>query len=161
MSLFLVLVSIYSIFEVFDELQNLATNSESLWHVSVEVVFVIASLIALLYFTYIIHQQNQSHAKLEESLSKVRQSLEGTNIRLQKGKKEYLKVIQWQFNEWLLTPSEEEVTLLLLKGLSVKKIAKGRSTQEKTVRKQASAIYEKSGLAGRYELSAWFFEDML
>jgi len=48
-----------------------------------------------------------------------------------------------------------------MKNTVRKEIAEARATQEKTVRKQASAIYEKSGLAGRHELSAWFFEDLL
>ena len=70
-------------------------------------------------------------------------------------------MIKWQFAEWGFTPSEEEVALLMLKGLSIKEISQARSTQEKTVRKQASAIYDKSNLGGRHELSAWFFEDLL
>jgi len=70
-------------------------------------------------------------------------------------------VIKWQFADWSLTPSEGEVALLILKGLSIKEISNARSTKEKTVRSQASAIYDKSNLSGRHELSAWFFEDLL
>ena len=110
---------------------------------------------------YIINEQSKRQKALEVNLVKVKKDLEGSNIKLQDGKKEYQKVIQWQFSEWKLSPSEKEVALLILKGLSLKDIASCRSTHEKTVRKQASAIYEKSKLGGRHELSAWFFEDML
>jgi DNA-binding NarL/FixJ family response regulator len=48
-----------------------------------------------------------------------------------------------------------------LKGLSLKEAADVRSTSEKTVRAQAQAIYEKSGLSSRSELSAFFLEDLL
>lgn len=69
--------------------------------------------------------------------------------------------IDRQLESWKLTPSEKEVTLLLLKGLSLKEIAEVRKTGEKTARAQSTMIYEKSGLAGRSELAAFFLEDLL
>lgn len=159
--LFIVLIAMYSSYEVYDELQDLINNNESLWHVSVEIFIVVISFIALLYFIYFIIKQSQKQLRLEDNIKKIRKQLESSNIRLQEGKKEYQKVIQWQFNEWCLSPSEKEVALLLLKGLTIREVSQGRSTHEKTVRKQASSIYDKSSLAGRHELSAWFFEDML
>lgn len=69
--------------------------------------------------------------------------------------------IDAQLARWSLSPSEKEVALLLLKGLSLKEIADIRKTAEKTVRAQSVAIYSKSGLAGRSELSAFFLEDLL
>ena len=161
LGIFLIFVSGYSIYEIFDEITDLLLNQETIWKASFEILLVASSLLALLYFTYVIIKQQKSQANLETSLSNVRKNLESANIKLHQGKQEFLKVIQWQFNEWQLSPSEAEVALLLLKGLSIKEIADVRATQEKTVRKQACAIYEKSGLAGRHELSAWFFEDML
>jgi len=69
--------------------------------------------------------------------------------------------IDQQLTRWGLTVSEKEIALLLLKGLSHKEIAAIRSTAERTTRQQALAIYEKSGLGGRAELSAFFLEDLL
>lgn len=69
--------------------------------------------------------------------------------------------IDTQLARWSLTPSEKEVALLLLKGLSLKEIAEIRNTAEKTVRTQSVSIYSKSGLAGRSELSAFFLEDLM
>jgi len=66
-----------------------------------------------------------------------------------------------QFGEWKLSPAEQEVALLLLKGLSFKEVASVRSTSERTSREQARAVYKKAGVAGRAELSAWFIEDLL
>jgi len=70
-------------------------------------------------------------------------------------------LIQGQFRDWELTDSEQEVGLLLLKGLSFKEIAALRQTHEKTVRAQASAIYRKAGVSGRHAFAAWFIEDFL
>ena len=158
---FMVFVTGYSFFEIFEEYKNLVLSGEPIWVASIEVLFVGMSLLALFYFTFVILKQQKSQVELEKRLLIVRKNLESANIKLDDGKKEFFKVIQWQFNEWHLSPSETEVALLLLKGLSIKEVADARATKEKTVMKQASAIYEKSGLSGRHELSAWFFEDML
>jgi DNA-binding CsgD family transcriptional regulator len=69
--------------------------------------------------------------------------------------------IQRQFAAWGLTPSEQEVGLLLLKGFSHKEIARFRRTSEVTIRQQATCVYQKSGLSGRAGLSAYFLEELL
>lgn len=66
-----------------------------------------------------------------------------------------------QFGEWSLTPAEKETALLLLKGYSHKEVASLTQRSERTVRQHAISVYRKSGLAGRAELAAFFFEDML
>ena len=70
-------------------------------------------------------------------------------------------VIAQQFNDWNLTESEKEIGQLLLKGFSLKEISALRGTAEKTIRQQASSIYQKSGLSGRHVFAAWFMEDFL
>lgn len=69
--------------------------------------------------------------------------------------------IDTQLTHWNLTSSEREIAFLLLKGFSLKEIANLRNTSEKTVRAQSVSIYQKSGLAGRSELSAFFLEDLM
>ena len=69
--------------------------------------------------------------------------------------------IDLQLDRWGLSAAEKEVAFLLLKGFSLRDIAQARGTSEKTARVQSSAIYAKSGLAGRSELSAFFLEDLL
>ncbi len=69
--------------------------------------------------------------------------------------------IDQQFDSWVLTKAEKEVALLLIKGISLKELAYLRSTNEKTVRQQASSIYSKANLESRAELSAFFLEDLL
>ena len=71
------------------------------------------------------------------------------------------EAIDRQFVRWGLTGAEREVGLLMLKGLSHKEVAGARSTTETTIRQQALAIYRKSGLRNRSELSAFFLEDLL
>lgn len=69
--------------------------------------------------------------------------------------------IDQQFDAWKLTPAEREVALLLLKGYGHKQIAGATGRGERTVRQHAVSVYQKSGLAGRAELAAFFLEDLL
>ena len=69
--------------------------------------------------------------------------------------------IEKQFEEWQLTGAEREVGLLMLKGFSHREVAGLRGTTEATVRHQARAIYQKSGLQGRAAFCAYFLEDLL
>jgi len=66
-----------------------------------------------------------------------------------------------QFGEWGLSPAERETALMLLKGFSLKQIAGLTGRSERTVRQHAVAVYAKSGLAGRAELSGFFLGDLL
>ena len=65
-----------------------------------------------------------------------------------------------QFQDWGLTPAEQEVALLLLKGRSHKEIAAGTGRSERTVRQHAVAAYGKAGVGGRAELAAFFLGDL-
>ena len=69
--------------------------------------------------------------------------------------------IDEQLERWNLTPAEQEIALLLLKGLSHKEIARARGVSETTVRHQARSLYGKAGLTGRSDLAAFFLEDLL
>lgn len=69
--------------------------------------------------------------------------------------------ISAKLDEWGLSDSEKEIAFMLLKGLSLREIADARGTNEKTTRAQATSIYQKSGLSGRADLSAFFLEDLL
>lgn len=71
------------------------------------------------------------------------------------------KAVDERFAAWGLTPTERDIALRLLKGHSHKQVAFETKRSERTVRQHAVAIYQKSGLAGRAELSAFFLEDLL
>jgi DNA-binding CsgD family transcriptional regulator len=66
-----------------------------------------------------------------------------------------------RFDAWGLTRAEREVALGLLKGRSHKVIAYETGRSERTVRQHAVAVYQKSGLGGRAELSAFFLEGVM
>lgn len=132
-----------------------------LWHIIEESVIVLLSGMGAAYLIYENFQRSNRLAHLAENLSKSNQHLENITEKMKLARKQYSEVIHQQFDDWQMTKGEQQVGLLLLKGLSFKEIAVVRNTKEKTVRQQASTIYKKSDLEGRHEFSAWFLEDFL
>jgi len=58
-------------------------------------------------------------------------------------------------------PSEKDVALFAIKGMSTAEIATMRSTSEGTVKAQTNAIYRKAGVTGRSQLLSLFIEDLM
>jgi DNA-binding CsgD family transcriptional regulator len=76
-------------------------------------------------------------------------------------KKHLSDVIRDEFKRWKLTETEQEIALMLIKGLSMQEIGALRGVKEKSVRHRATAIYAKANVANRYELTSYFIEDLL
>lgn len=123
-------------------------------------MFLISGLVVGLFIVDYRHQQ-QALKNLQGQLENARGQLEALDASSSELATQYRQVMQKQFDKWKLTQSEQNVVLGLLKGLSFREIAELRDTREKTVRQQAASVYRKAGVAGRHELAAWFFEDML
>ena len=126
-------------------------------------LFVIASIAGVLVYIYVLEplQTRRKNKLLAE-----RNAAQGADLaRLSQIAEKQLHglgvYIKAQFDDWGLTLAEQEVALLLLKGLSMKEISQTRSVSERTARQQAGHVYDKAGLAGRAELSAFFLEDLL
>lgn len=69
--------------------------------------------------------------------------------------------IDRQLVRWDLTPAEQDIARLLLKGLSHKQVAELRQVSEATVRQQSRGVYRKAGVEGRHDLAAFFLEGIL
>ncbi len=92
----------------------------------------------------------QLHQEKNRWKSETHQLLQGLSVKIEN-----------QFSGWKLTQAETEVGFLLLKGFSLKEIADIRNTKVKTVQQQSQSIYQKTRLASRSELAAFFLEDLL
>ena len=71
------------------------------------------------------------------------------------------EIIAEFFEEWHLTPAEQDVAMMILKGLDNDSIARLRSAAPGTVRAQATSIYAKSGTDGRPQFISLFIEELL
>ena len=130
-------------------------------HIVKEAIIISISIVAIAWLLLGLHQQQLEIKSLRQELDAVNSPQVPQKKYVLEARKKLGNVVTQQFSEWMLTGSEIEVGWLLLKGLSLKEIAIVRSTQEKTVRQQASSIYKKAGICGRHAFSAWFIEDIL
>jgi DNA-binding CsgD family transcriptional regulator len=143
---------------------DLFTDSKEgvvVWHVFVEGS---AALVALFGVFYVLRGSVELKHQLEKSVTDFKDFKKEAELWKLESRK-YLdglsNAIDQQLSKWKLSAAEKEVAFLLLKGMSLKEIAEIRNTAEKTARAQSMAVYSKSGLSGRSELSAFFLEDLL
>ena len=131
------------------------------WHIFSESVIVIVSGIGALFLIKDISARTSDISNLKQELLISDDKFRNISDEMRNARREYSTVIHSQFEQWSLTPSEQDVAMLLLKGLSFKEISAVRNTKEKTVRQQASVIYSKANVEGRHEFAAWFLEDFM
>ena len=136
-------------------------DGETMGSMADDVIRVIVSSLVLVWFVIEYRSQQQALGQLQDELARGRGRLAQLDGHSKQLGSQYRAVMQKQFDAWRLTASEQDVVILMLKGLSFREIAKLRDTREKTVRQQSSSVYRKAGVASRNELAAWFFEDML
>ena len=89
--------------------------------------------------------------------ARTRRAEEG--LRLASGA--FHELVEEKFVAWALTPSERDVALFVIKGLTTAEIASARNTSEGTVKAQTNAIYRKSGVASRAQLVSLFVDDLV
>lgn len=131
------------------------------WHVVLEIAAGIAAVAGAAYLLRDTLRLRRRLATQARDLSVYRAQAAAWQAQARLHVEGLARSIDRQLDQWQLSVAEKEIAFLLLKGLSLKDIAALRGTAGKTVRAQSAAIYAKSGLAGRTELSAFFLEDLL
>ncbi|WP_323769064.1 helix-turn-helix transcriptional regulator [Antarctobacter sp.] len=71
------------------------------------------------------------------------------------------EIVAQHFETWHLTPSEQDVAMLTLKGLAIPEIAQLRGNADGTVKAHLSAIYRKAEVSGRGAFLALFIEELM
>lgn len=131
------------------------------WHLGAEGLVALTALVGVIFLLQGAFALKRSLAAETERSAALAAESESWRMQAKAHVTGLAQEIDRQLEAWKLTASEKEVAFLLLKGLSLKEVAEVRKTSEKTARAQSTAIYEKSGLTGRSELSAFFLEDLL
>lgn len=134
---------------------------ESLTHLLIEGFIFLASSIAFVALFLRIRKDLAIISSTRSALSRSHADAAAWKKRADVFIKGLGEEIQAQFDQWELTPTEKEVALMVIKGLSHQEIADLTHRSERTIRQHAGAVYQKSGLTGRAELSAFFLEDLL
>lgn len=127
------------------------------WHIICEGC---AGVLSAGAFVWVLREWVSTQSLLVDTNASLVQAKMNWKMETESLRGELLRSIDHQLEVWGLSQAEKEVALHILKGLSLKEIAKQRFTQEKTARVQATAIYSKSGLSGRHELMAFFLDSL-
>jgi DNA-binding NarL/FixJ family response regulator len=156
----ILVLAVVGIANLYDIAIDLSSGS-SASHLLVEMLMIAMSLSVIIWLLLHLRSQNRALEQIKREIAEQKKRKTQTGGEDHEARAKLGEIIRQQFQRWQLTSSEQEVALLLLKGLSFKEIAGVRETHEKTVRQQASAIYRKADVSGRHAFSAWFIEDFL
>ena len=130
-------------------------------HVVFELAFILFGLVSSTYLVKGWRSARSSLSEARRTATEGQAERDAWRARAEQALQGLGQEVAKQFDDWKLSPAERETALMLLKGFSHKRIATLSGRSERTVRQHAVAVYEKSGLAGRAELSGFFLGDLL
>jgi DNA-binding CsgD family transcriptional regulator len=139
--------AVFFLFDVVADFRGSSLLSNETVHHNIELVAVVALILGIAMTTLQIRQIRARQRRVE------------TQLRVASGA--FLELLDEHFDLWALTPSERDVALLSIKGLSIADIARVRRTKEGTVKAQSNAIYSKAGVTGRQQLLSLFIEELM
>ncbi len=93
-------------------------------------------------------------------LKNISESIREVDNRMLAASGQFHQLMTSRFEEWGLSPSEKDVALFTLKGLSNSEIAEARGKSVGTIKAQCNAIYQKASVSGRTQLISHFIEDL-
>ena len=112
-----------------------------------EIGAAVGLILGLVLGATVIHHNHRERRRAEE--------------KLRRASGAFMELLAERFDEWGLTPAEQDVALFAIKGMNTAEIAQLRSTSEGTVKAQTNAIYRKAGVAGRPQLLSLFIDDLM
>lgn len=118
---------------------------EGLWEV--ETLATVALVFAIIFEIRLLRDILRRNARLEDNMRRAA-------MAFQDALAEY-------FDRWQLTPTERDVALFTIKGMTIAEIAILRGSAEGTIKSHLNAIYKKAGVIGRGAFLALFIEDLM
>lgn len=125
-------------------------------HLAAEGILILASLAGIVVLVGRWRAARQTLVSVERDLAVSAAERDAWRARAEYALTGLSREVDAQFETWGLTAAEREVAVRLVKGHSVRRIARETDRSEKTVRQHAVAVYRKSGLSGRAELAGFF-----
>lgn len=139
--------AIFFVFDVVADLGGIKLLNDGSVHHIIELIAVVALILGIVLTARQIRSIRDRQRKVEAQL------------RVASGA--FHELLQESFDAWALTPSERDVALLSIKGLSIADIAQIRQTKQGTIKAQFNAIYSKAGVSGRQQLLSLFIEELM
>ena len=146
---FLILVQLVcSVFFVMDVVSDLTAEG---WHPDLHLVIELLATATLLLAVVF---EGRTLARILRRQARIERGLRIASGALN-------DVMDAWFEDWGLTPAEQDVAAFTLKGCSIAEAASLRGAAEGTVKAQLNAIYRKAGVSGRNELVSLLIEDLM
>lgn len=137
----------FFVLDVLADMSGLDRLTDGISHVLIELTAVVVLVVGMVMTFREIRRVRHRQSRMEAQL------------RVASGA--FAELLDEHFEAWGLTPSERDVALLTIKGLSNAEIAAARRTKEGTIKAQCNAIYSKAGVTGRPQLLSLFIEELL
>jgi DNA-binding CsgD family transcriptional regulator len=129
-------------------------------HLLLEIALLVACLALMQRLWLAYRQQSREVAELTTSRNALNESIAHWKEETRSLQSTIRQGILEEFKKWNLSRSEIEVAFLTLRGYSFIQIGSLLNKSERTVRKQAGSVYEKSGCTGRIEFVGYFLESI-
>ena len=152
--------ALFTVLIVIDIAHDLASGI-AVYHVVLELLMMLTAAVGAFYFWRWLRVARQIERDLAQDLKKARAETSRWQEEEQHLLNNLRKAINRQFTQWDFSSTDKEIAFCLLKGLSLKEIAKLRGSTFNSIRQQAHLLYNKAGLGGRAELSAYFLGELL
>ncbi len=121
--IFIIMLLVIIIINGIDFIKDMNQGDELL-HISLEILIVALSIWGIVILVSMACKRTDEIDALNQKVEKAEINLELSRSKLKEIGHVYSRYIHKQFEVWKLTPSEKEVALILLKGLSLKKLQK-------------------------------------
>ena len=133
--------------DVFDDAYSAGYGFSLSSHVWIEAVATFGLIFAIIFETRYLLDILRRNARLAR------------NMKIASGA--LAEVIEDYFTQWDLTPSERDVAMFAIKGLSNSEIAELRDSSEGTIKSHLNAVFRKAGVTGRVQMFSLLIEDLM
>ena len=154
--LLLMAMIVFGILDLYDD----SLHGLDLSHMLFESSFILVCLWAIVVLFRGVTRQKNQFEELVRSESGIRKAFEEWKTKTRSLRENLRKNFEQQFDEWNFSKAEREVAFLILRGYSFDQVSSLLSKSERTVRKQAGSLYEKSGFHNRAEFVGFFLESI-
>ena len=137
----------FFLWDVIQDYFSAATPFFWSWHLTVEASATLVLIGAVIYESQHLLELTRRNAEIER------------NMRVATGA--LTDVIEDYFEEWKLTPSERDVAMFAIKGMSNAEIAALRESSEGTIKAHLNGVFRKAGVTGRNQLVSLLIEDLM
>jgi DNA-binding CsgD family transcriptional regulator len=117
--------------------------------------------ILYLLLTFFLYQEFRATRKEIDMAIFSLSELKEKNVALQNHEQGFWNRAHQEMIKWGFTETEQQISLLLLRGFSNRQIAAVRGKSLRTIENQTFSIYQKSGMRGKVEFISFFISPLL